>query len=1042
MSKTFISNIFSRMMLAIVVLMAGWSQNVAAEGSGTMDDPFVMVDGGQYQETSSKYFYAKFVVPADVTEDDVYFVIDNLRSMLFYVYTDAAYSQEVGEESLSFAGSNPWTMKLAVQKGTAAGTTFYFKTFSMQNNTLSVEYGVGAGKAKPANLDEIIPADGSVLSASLCNVTFVFTQDVVFDGAELQAGGLTKYPAANGQGRYVSIEPKAELAELYQSETLKEGDDIVLTLKNVRAVNGANVVGDVKVTYKAAAKPVMVKQTVNTPGNGLDTFLSFMPSSFENGMVQVVFDGDLLTDNPALSATLSYGSIETEGDFYMESLPVKFFGTNTIAVDLRGKLRTVQTMGIASGTLYDTMSLSFRNLKDASGNFVFSAQSGAVGSFVFDYKYKVVEYSYDKEFTPAPGSNIDKVKSIELYLRESGDGKMTYDGARFQYTDGGTAKTLDVAASMFDVRPDSEDDNALLVNIPVPEFSRDANTDVVLALTGVETPDGVDHSADFRVKYTTAGHAAQVFTVASATMTTADGTTVVDLLAQPCIEKLIADATLTIATNMDSEIGLMKYKVVDATTGDVVKSFYDTDQKNADGHWDFWIAIDYPLYAGHDYEIVLEGWSTPEACYADQPSLGSTSIKLQGATVAYAYSDVTLVSPAELLYDAGQPNFVLQDASDNQLTFTFSAPVTVAQAFVPLGFGVTSECSVTMSADGCTANVRVPETVITSYSQFVVSLLVKDSQGRVVKGNNGEGEASYISVYVDAKFNLPVPELTSPAEGSSVSELHTLRFHYAQGIQPTWSGARITVISKGRDVVATSTEVINVIPEEEKDNFDYIVTDVDVVLDAPVTTDGYYTIVVPEGFFNLDLESQGFSMKSNRECSFNVEVKGAGEPVVDELDCTVSPAEGKVECLQEFNITFNDYYVTAWTQDVYPVFTDASGNNTEVTNLQWGDDWTLANQLKCVLAEPVTADGIYKLTIPAGAVTYNDNPQNVNNVAVVFEYTIGTGNAIAELLRSTASSFDVYTPSGLLLRRQVSAEALKALPSGTYVINGRKVIVR
>ena len=71
--------------------------------------------------------------------------------------------------------------------------------------------------------------------------------------------------------------------------------------------------------------------------------------------------------------------------------------------------------------------------------------------------------------------------------------------------------------------------------------------------------------------------------------------------------------------------------------------------------------------------------------------------------------------------------------------------------------------------------------------------------------------------------------------------------------------------------------------------------------------------------------------------------------------------------------------------------------------------------------------------------TYNDNPQNVNNVAVVFEYTIGTGNAIAELLRPTASSFDVYTPSGLLLRRQVSAEALKALPSGTYVINGRKV---
>ena len=79
-----------------------------------MDDPFVLVNGGEYQETSSKYFHAKFVVPADVADDDVFLVIDNLRTMMLYVYSDAGYSQEISEDLLTFTGSNPLMMKLAV----------------------------------------------------------------------------------------------------------------------------------------------------------------------------------------------------------------------------------------------------------------------------------------------------------------------------------------------------------------------------------------------------------------------------------------------------------------------------------------------------------------------------------------------------------------------------------------------------------------------------------------------------------------------------------------------------------------------------------------------------------------------------------------------------------------------------------------------------------------------------------------------------------------------------------------------------------------
>ena len=1044
MSKIFTHNFLSRLLALLLVCLAGWSQKAAAEGTGTMDDPFVLVNGGEYQETSSKYFHAKFVVPADVADDDVFLVIDNLRTMMLYVYADAGYSQEISEDLLTFTGSNPWMMKLAVKKGTKAGTAYYFRTFSMQSNTLSVEYGVGVGQPKSAELESVIPADGSTLSAALCNVSFCFTQDITFDGAELQVGSVTKYPQANGQGRYVSVEPKAELMELYESEQLKAGDDIRITLKNVRAASGANTLGNVSVAYKAAGKPVMIVQTVNTPGNGLDEFLSYMPLAFEKGVVEVGFDGDLLTSNPDLSAALTYGDLESEGDFYREPLEVQFVGTRRIAIDLRGKLRTPQTMGIASGTAYPTMSLSITGLKDATGNFVFSEQSGGVGMCGFDYDYRLVRYNFDKEFTPGSGSSIDRAESIELYLRESGDGKLTYDGACFEYTDGGSVKTLTVGRDLFDIQPDPEDETAQLIYIPVPDFSRDANSEVVLSLTGLQTPDGLDHSADFCVRYTTAGHAAAVvLAVESATMTTSDGKTVIDLLRQSEQEKLIADATLTIATNRDAEIGLMRYSVNDVTTGEVVKSFYDTTQKNAAGHWEFWLPMDYVLQAGHNYEILLEGWSSAEAYYSSQPSLGTVAVSLRGATKSFEYSDIVLVSPASLHYAEGEADFSLADASQSVIDFTFSGSVEVAEAFVPLGFGETEPCSVTMSNENRTASLRIPSSVLTAYSQFVVSLLVKDSQGRVVKGNNGEGDASYISAYVDAKFNLPVPQLVSPAEGTTVSEVSRLRFHYAQGIQPSWSAAAIQVCNAKQEVVAVSANVVSLIPEDEQDNWEYVVTDVEVVLNVPVMQTGSYTIVVPEGFFSMDLKNQGFGMKSNRACSFSVEVEGADVPITEELNCDILPAEGKVTALYDFNITFNDYNVVSWTQEAYPIFTDASGKETEVTDLQWGDDFWLANQLKCVLPEIVNADGVYKLTIPVGAVTYDDNPYNVNSIPAVFEYIIGSGNSIARLLGSdSASAYDVYTPSGQLVRRRASAAALQTLPAGTYVINGRTVIVR
>ena len=119
--------------------------------------------------------------------------------------------------------------------------------------------------------------------------------------------------------------------------------------------------------------------------------------------------------------------------------------------------------------------------------------------------------------------------------------------------------------------------------------------------------------------------------------------------------------------------------------------------------------------------------------------------------------------------------------------------------------------------------------------------------------------------------------MVDPVDGSTVERIKTIKFGYSEGIQPSWFG-KIEILDKMRNVVATSTDVTNVIPAGQEDNWNYIVQEVIVSFNNEITAGGNYTVVVPEGFFNLDLQAQGFMVKNNRECSFYLNIEGDGTP--------------------------------------------------------------------------------------------------------------------------------------------------------------------
>ena len=614
------------------------------------------------------------------------------------------------------------------------------------------------------------------------------------------------------------------------------------------------------------------------------------------------------------------------------------------------------------------------------------------------------------------------------------------------------------------------------------------------------------------------------------------GETSTDLLAGQNIEKLIGDANIVVKVDNSENIGVMTWEVAEVD-GEIIKS-RSTEQPNVDGTFTFWNPRDIELTLGKQYEIVFTGWESTDAKNSGEPNF-TRKVIVNGGTKAYEYSPVTLVEPAELLYGQNEANFSLESAEDNTISFTFSDVVTIAEAFVPLGMGETESCEVAMSEDGKTANITIPNDVINSYHNFVVSLLVKDANGLVVKGNNGEKDGSYISVYVDAKFNLPEVTMVDPTPDATVEKISTIKFGYADGIQPSWFD-NITILDKTRNVVAKSVDVTSVIPEGEEGNWDYIVKEVVVSFNNEITENGTYTVVVPEGMFNLDLSAQGFNTKNNREATFNITVDNGDTPMPS-INVSINPVPGEVASLKDFDLIFNDANEAGWgdgfptltypdgtvvkikNQDIgtawneltlsldeeitapgeyiltlpaasvnldgtptdkdysfvytiaeadnekytvtpevgnvtslqtidvifdshseisfgsgNPSLTDAAGNSYTV-NEGWGPDWDILNWATFTIAEEITAEGTYTLTLPAGHINYEDGSSNVKDIK--FTWTIGNATAISNIF-AAEGNVEIYNANGQLVKRG-DASAIKTLaPNKMYIINGKKVIIK
>lgn len=480
-------------------------------------------------------------------------------------------------------------------------------------------------------------------------------------------------------------------------------------------------------------------------------------------------------------------------------------------------------------------------------------------------------------------------------------------------------------------------------------------------------------------------------TLKSLVMQNEAGTEKIDLLAAESVEKLINDYNVVVTLDNATNVNYMILKIGEGET--YVKT-WSSKAKEEDGTFKFWIPIDYELALGVDYPVIITGYETNPDAGGDIPSnFTSTDLVIKGGTKQYEYSSVTLVDPDPNTIVSWESQFALADPSQKTISFTYSGPVQNVKATIPVGMGEgTVDCGVALSNDDMTVTVTIPESILSTYHQFTLNVYAygKDNGG-AVKGNSGEKDKSAYQVNVDVDYNLPKANISWPTESTTTCAVSTLKFAYANGILEGYIGEEITVKDGDGNVVATSTEINNVIQFAEKDNYQYLVKEVVVALDNTITAPGTYTINVPKGLFNLDQTGDGFTSKPCQAATYTFTIVAPSTEVPANVTVTSDPAQGPIDALDGFTFTFNGVENVAWTNAFAPVISWSDNWGNESTyDLSFYTQGQGSNLLRAALLTEgsFTDPGNYYIIIPAGAVYFNNDESNVNTEPFFFKYEI------------------------------------------------------
>ncbi|MEE1366011.1 MAG: hypothetical protein UHE93_04950 [Muribaculaceae bacterium] len=366
------------------------------------------------------------------------------------------------------------------------------------------------------------------------------------------------------------------------------------------------------------------------------------------------------------------------------------------------------------------------------------------------------------------------------------------------------------------------------------------------------------------------------------------------------------------------------------------------------------------------------------------------------------------------------------------VAFTYGENTTVVKDFEKIQDPDDSKASI--------LNVTVPKLVDAQGSEIATETSVQVTLSNVKAADGYDHSTDVKATYAyeagkadDNVKGLPVS--ISPASGSTVKELQTIIFEFSPADYPNTmdydSSKNPILYNEAGEAVAEGHMGF-------ADAATYM--SLYVTFEAPITEEGVYTLEVPAGA----MREYGWGVANPMQCpamtlTYTI---GNAEPQYT-INVTPAPSDNvALESISEFTVTFEgvekiDFSTEAWY--AYVQLLDASGNPIQ----DFGAECEKISEVayKATLMDTPTELGTYRLTIPENAIIVLDNAGvSGPNKEATFDYNV-TYASVEDII-AEATSFDVYTLNGVCVLRNASAEDVKLLDKGVYIINGRKVALR
>lgn len=202
-------------------------------------------------------------------------------------------------------------------------------------------------------------------------------------------------------------------------------------------------------------------------------------------------------------------------------------------------------------------------------------------------------------------------------------------------------------------------------------------------------------------------------------------------------------------------------------------------------------------------------------------------------------------------------------------------------------------------------------------------------------------------------------------------------------------------------------------------------------LNTPLTEDGVYELLIPEGFFTFTNESlESTMLNSGKEITYRIASK------VENLEYEATPTPGVVAKLSEISLYFpngaalGEGNAEFLIDDQDPIILNGE--------MSWAEDLSdPSSTIKFTLPEEYTTDGTYVLHLPDGYVL-DANGNASGEYRLEYKLDKMTGISMPVIPDSIV---DVYTIEGVKIIEGGTHDFLMTLPSGLYIINGKKIML-